>query len=492
MQTIKRFRYWIALVVLILPILLRGLWFYHGLPSRSRVEVPDYAANAIPQPPVSTPASEKVTLTAGKVVVLDDFHSNQFVPSEVENFISELTKRGAQVEVDTGDPSLFTRLRYASAYIIFSPSSYFSAEEVNQLKAFVTQGGRLIVFADPTRGLTGIDYLSGSTYSKPDVDYLNPVLAPYGIAVNKDYLYNLDKHEGNFRNIFFAQFGKHALTAGLSQVVFYGVHSMQTEDGTPLILGDDNTLSSNTDAGGGLVAAALSLDGNVLVFGDFSFLVPPYNSVADNSLLISRIADFALSGSHSHVITDFPYVFDRTLSIVPTGKLQLGTDILRPLASFQKAIEETGITVKFNPKPDSDTDRLVLGTISPGEDLAPYLEPFDLGMDDPQSITLPDFGSITRAGIGLMLYQHTSTRNTLVLLTDSESDLPSLISSLAAADLTSCVVHGDVGVCAVGSGGGSYSGSSSIVNFPSLEISSYTPEFTPYLTPSAPTPTPLP
>jgi len=488
MEILKRNRYWIAMVVLILPALLRGVWFYHGLPSHSKVEQPDYAANVLPQPPVSTPAPENVTLTSGKVVVLDDNHSNQFVPSEVENFISELTKRGARVEVDTGDPSLFTRLRYASAYLIFSPSTYFSAEEVNQLKAFVSQGGRLIVFADPTRGLTSIDYSTGSTYSKPDVDYLNPVLAPYGVAVNKDYLYNLDKHEGNFRNIFFTQFGRHALTDGLSQVVFYGAHSMQTEGGTPLILGDAKTLSSNTDAGGGLVAAALSGNGNVLVFGDFSFLVPPYNTVADNNLLIGRIADFALSGSHTHVIADFPYVFDRTVSVVPTGKLQLGTDILGSLASLQKAIEETDIKLEFNPKPDSSTDRLVLGIISPGEDLAPYLEPFDLGMDDPQSITLPDFGTINRAGIGLLLYQHTATRNTLVLLTDSESDLPSLVSSLAAGDLTSCVVHEDVGACAVGSGGGSYSGSSSFMNFPSLEIPSYTPEFTPSIS----TPTPLP
>ena len=195
METIKRFRYWIALAVLVLPVLLRGVWFYHGLPSHSKVEEPDYSAITIPQPPISTPAPEKATLAIGKVVVLDDNHSNQFVPSEVENFISELTKRGARVEIDTGDPSLFTRLRYASAYIIFSPSTYFSAEEVNQLKAFVAQGGRLIAFADPTRGMTSVDYSTGSTYSKPDVDYLNPVLATFGIAVNKDYLYNLEKHE---------------------------------------------------------------------------------------------------------------------------------------------------------------------------------------------------------------------------------------------------------------------------------------------------------
>lgn len=486
METIKRFRYWIALIVLVLPIVLRGVWFYHGLPSQSKVLEPDYAANAVPQPPISTPAPEKVQSTSGKIVILDDSHGNQFTPSEVEDFISELTKRGAQIEVDTGDPSLGVRLKYASAYILFSPSTQFTADEIGQLKAFEGRGGRLIVFADPTRFTTTFDSSTGAAIPQPDVDYINPILMPFRIMINKDYLYDLDKNEGNFRNVYFAQFGKNSVTSGLSQVVFYGTHSLMTQDGTPLILGDAHTLSSNTDTGNNLAAAVLSADGNVLAFGDFSFLIPPYNTVADNGLLVNRIADFALSGSRLHTVADFPYVFDRSVSVVPTGTLQIGSDLLDPIASLQKALQATGVTLELKPKPAADNDLLVLGSLSSSDDLTPYLEPFNLGMDDPLTVTLPDFGTINRSGVGLLLYQHTPARNTLVVLTDSSSDLPTLISSLAAGDLSSCVMEGDVGVCSVSSGGSSSFESSPSPTYTLPELA--TP--TPVLSPSTATATP--
>lgn len=476
METIKRFRYWIALILLVPPILLRGVWYYRGLPSQSKVLEPNYASNTVPQPPISTPAPEPVQTTSGKIVVLDNSHSNQYTPSEVEDFISQLTRRGAQVEIDSGDPSLETRLKYASAYILFSPSTLFSTDEINQLKAFVGRGGRLIVFADPTRFTTTFDSSTGASVPQPDVDDINPVVMPFGIMVNKDYLYDLDKNEGNFRNVYFSQFNKNSVTSGLSQVVFYGTHSLTTQGGTPLILGDAHTLSSNTDSGNNLASAVLSADGNVLAFGDFSFLIPPYNTVADNSLLVNRIADFALSGSRTPTVADFPYVFDRPVSVVPTGKLQLGSDLLNPIASMQKALQATGINMEMNPKPAANTDLLVLGSLTPSDDLTPYLEPFNLGMDDPSTITLPDFGTINRTGVGLLLYQRTPSRNILILLTDSSSDLPTMISSLAEGNLlSSCVLEGDVGVCSVSSGESSSFGSSSSSNFPFPELSSPTP-----------------
>ncbi len=453
MEFIKRYRYWFVLVLLIVPIALRGLWFYHGFPTQPSVKFPDYASNIVPAPPISTVAPEQLTTSAGKVVVVDFLHSNQFAPSEIDTFVSALTRRGARLEIASGGPSLATRLKYASAYVVFSPNSDFSAEEVNLVRNFVAGGGRLIVFTDPTRGTTGYDSNTGATINLPDADAANNLLAPYGISVNNDYLYNLVKSEGNFRNILFGDFGSNAITSGLKQVAFYGVHSVEAGHGTPLIVGDGNTFSSLTDsAGPGRAAAALSADGNVLVFGDFSFLIPPYNTVSDNQILIRNIADYALGGMRTHSVADFPYVFDRTVYVVPTGSLQLTADTLAPFAGLQNALLLTSTSLDMRLEAPAEGDLLVIGSLTPGEDLLPYIEPFHLGLDDSSTVVIPDFGTVNRSGVGLLLYQHTPTRNTLILLTDVPADLPTLINLLSSGDLSSCVTQADIGVCSIGYG----------------------------------------
>src|SRR5512136_1384417 len=122
MNTLKRHQLWIALAALLLPILARALFFYQGFSIRPKVQAPAYTANLLPQPPVSTAASQEVQSTAGKIVVVDYNHDNQFEQSEIEELASALTKRGARLEFDSSsNPSLSERLKYASAYVVFSP-----------------------------------------------------------------------------------------------------------------------------------------------------------------------------------------------------------------------------------------------------------------------------------------------------------------------------------------------------------------------------------
>jgi len=265
------------------------------------------------------------------------------------------------------------------------------------------------------------------------------------------------KSEGNFRNVLFGNFGNDAITDGVSQLAFYGVHSVEAGNGAPLVIGDENTVSSlNDSAGAGMAAAALSADGNVLVLGDFSFLIPPYNTVADNQILIRNIADYALGGTRTHSVADFPYVFDRTVSVVPTGGLQMTAETLAPFAGLQNALRATSTTLVMRTEAPAEGDLLVIGSLTPGEDLLPYIEPFHLNLDDSSKIVIPDFGIVDRAGIGLLLYQHTPTRNTLILLTNLPEDLPTLINLLSSGDLSSCVTQGDIGVCSIGYGGSYY------------------------------------
>jgi hypothetical protein len=457
MDFIKRYRIWIVLALLIVPVTLRGLSFYHGFVIRPKVLSPHFATNTLPEPPISTSAPEQIAIRTGKVVIMDFLHSNQIAPSDMSTFVSALTKRGTRVEISNGDLPLATQLKYASAYLVFSPSTPFSAEEVNLVRNFVTRGGRLMVFADPTRSLISYDYTSGSTINQPDADSANNLLAPFGISINNDYLYNLVKSEGNFRNVLFSTFGKNTLTSDLTQVAFYGVHSVDAGSGKPLIIGDKDTYSSLTDSGGsGMAAAAVSADGNVLVFGDFSFMIPPYNTVADNEILIRHIADYALSGTRTHNVADFPYVFDRDISVIPAGGMQINADMLAPLASLQNELLATSTSLVIQAKPPADGDLLVVGSLTPSDDLMSYIGSFHLGLDDTSTIVIPGIGTVSRTGIGLLLYHFTPTRNTLIILTDTPDDLPALIDLLSRGDLSSCVTQGDIGVCSIGSGGSYY------------------------------------
>jgi hypothetical protein len=455
MNTLKRLKILIAILALILPGLARGICYYRGLPTvRPEIQNPDYAGNTIPQPPIAIVASEEAEIVPDKVVVLDNYHSNNFDPSEVETFVAALTERGGIVEYDYG--TLAARLKYACAYIVFSPNSVFSTEELIAVKSFVERGGRLVIFTDPTRGLTSFDWFTGMTINKPDVNAANALLSPFDLSINNDYLYNLLKNEGNFRNVLFETFGSNTLTIGMKQVAFYGAHSVKTRNGTALILGDENTYSSLTDAGENLPVAALSPNGNALAVGDFSFMIPPYNQVSENTLLVQRIANFTLGGKVTHTLADFPFIFDKSVSAWATGELKIRVEVLGPIAHLQAALRTANISLKVVDEPVAQGDKLVIGLLAPSDGLKPFVAPFHIDLTEMSTITIPGFGSIDRKGIGVLLFSAGQKGNTLVMLTNALEDLPTFIDLLSNSDLSSCVIQENVGVCAVGSGGGFY------------------------------------
>jgi hypothetical protein len=458
----KKYMLWIiALAALIIPTLARGLWFYRGTPQRPEIATPDYQALTISQPPLETPAmDEKIKPTSG-VVLFDLIHANLYQTPEVQSLKEAIEKRGGQVQSISDTALLENRLKYASAYVVISPTVAFTADELRITQNFVERGGRLLVFTDATRGIVYSDYYSGAVVNYPDVSLVNPLLAPFGITVNNDYLYNVKEHEGNFRNVFFDDFGKDELTFGLKQVAFYGTHSVKSPSGLTLLRESESTLSSVGDAhdpaeGG----AALSENGNVLAFGDFTFLTSPYQNVADNATLIANIADFTLNGKRNITLASFPYIFTHsTVQVYPTSEIKLSAETIAAIGGLQTSLRVGGITIEIVDKAPRDGDILVLGTFTPSDDLLNFTDPFNIKLDDETSetITVKHFGEIGRAGNGLLLFEKNKSGNTLTLLADTPEDLISLLNAVSGGSLSGCVLQGDVGICGVGYGGG-YSG----------------------------------
>ncbi len=454
----KKYRLWIALGLLILPVLARAAWFYQGAYARSKpVAIPNYAGLALPAPPLSTPQSEIAAPPApGQVVLLDQTHDNRFTVTEMEALTKQIIGRGARLELVL--PSLYRsetvladRLKYASAYVVASPLTQFTLDEVQQVQRFVGRGGRVLVFTDA--GRTGwLDTLS------TDVVPANDLLAPFDLAFSEDYLYNLVENDGNYRNVLLRRFADISITQGLETIAFYAGRSVSTSSGTPLAWGDEHTLSSLTDTGGALAAAALSADGRVLAVGDLTFLTPPYHQVADNALFISRLAEFALGGERARDLTDFPFIFSRPLAVLPTQKVKLSADMLGALSKIQAPLKLINVTLSVVEKPRQDSDLAVLGLYTTTNDLAPYLEPFGLelpnstGKPNNAFVHVPGLGKLSRTSTGVLLFSRTDSRATLTLLADTPEMLIKLINLLASGDLSPCIIQSDIGVCRLGEG----------------------------------------
>lgn len=448
----------IAIVALLLPPLLRGLWFYRGIPRQAGFATPDYASLTAPQAPL-TPAN-KITdsgeqFLAGTVLI-DLAHTNRFTMTEIASFTKAVQQRGGTVEMLNNPEQLNFSLRYASAFVTFSPSLAFSSGEIQSLEAFVQRGGRLLVFSDATRNLIYYDFFSDTLTVYGDADAVNPLLEPFGIVVNNDYLYNLAHNEGNYRNVFFDDFGSSELTFGLKQIALYGTHSVESPLGLILFRGAESNLSSLDDAhhptqGG----AALSRDGNVVAFGDFTFMSSPYNNYADNAILIENLAEFALSGKQSRSLETFPFVFEGTaVQVYLLPDLQLTSETIAALGNLQFALERAvRAQVEVTKKPPSG-DAIILGTFMPSEELAPVLKKFGLSLnEDREFLTIADMGDIGKSGNGIVILDVGNNGNTLILLANTSENVLSLLKAVYGGSLNECLIQNNLAVCGIGSGG---------------------------------------
>ncbi len=452
----KKNMLWIALAALILPAIARGFWFYRGVPNQPKISTPDYQALAISQPPLETPsAAENIKQTSG-TVLFDFAHVNQYQASETQSLKEAIEKRGGKVEIITDSSLLSYKLKYASTYVVISPTYTFTEDETSVVQDYVNRGGRLLVFTDATRGVLDYNPFTSSAVNYPDTGAVNPLLSPFGITINNDYLYNVEENEGNFRNVFFDEFGKDELTFGLKQVALYGTHSVKSPSGLTLLRGTESTLSSINDAhdpteGG----AALSENGNVLAFGDFTFLTFPYHNVADNATLINNIADFALGGKQTVSLANFPYIFTGSvLQVYPTSEVQLTAETIAAISGLQSSLLTVDVAIQIVDEAPRDGDTLILGTFTPTDELLNFTDPFNIELDEfSETIAIKNFGEIGRAGNGLLLFEKNKKGNRLTLLADTSEDLLSLLSTISSGSLYNCVLQGDIGICSVGYGG---------------------------------------
>ncbi len=468
----KKQRILLALACLLLPVLLRGIWFYQGFYfGNSDIYMPDFSSLAPAQPELSTAAPLSLSQTAQRLTVLvDQAHNNQFSLAEIEPLRAELLTLGAELLTLSAKNDLDNQLGKADALIIIAPVKDFIESEIESIEEFVHRGGRLLVIADPTRSFSEYD-----TERAESVILVNELLQPYQMTFRNDYAYNLTHNEGNYRKDYVYPSTRDPLTASVTELVFYAAHSLELYD-RAMLASEENTLSSLDDLQNDLVMAALDASGNVLAVGDLTFMVNPYDRVLDNHRLIQNIAGFLLNGSRIRDLYDFPNLFNQDIAIRLLSGISFDQDLMAAIADVKALYSLDDLAVEIQTQPDAGYDRIVLGIYPPDDQLDTEIASFGISFNGSlpaASVTpvptsqstpaaektiaaangngryfqVPGFGDIPAKGFGFILLKHEQDVDTLYLLADSQPNAVLLLGQILKGSLENCLFTDTIAVC---------------------------------------------
>jgi hypothetical protein len=450
-----------AIILFSLPIIVRVFWFYQGIyqPVES-IQTPEYMNYTIPTPNLSTLVPDPilpVNLSPGKHILIDQTHQNNFKPSEIEPFLVEMSKQNSSIAYTSYQELFKNQLDRADAFVIIAPTFNYTLEEMEAIQSFVQRGGRLLIFAEPTRKFATTEYFESIPSATNSVDILNSLLGTYGIMVEDGYVYNQVENEGNFRNVIFREIIDDEITEGVKEIVFFSTHNIRTQQ-NGLIKGNSDMHTSGIIQGQDINVAARSRDGNILVLGDFTFLTHPYYQVADNPILIRNLAQFLSTGTTVHSLEDYPQIFSESLNIVIPEDIIIDKDWLEVFSSLQSSAQNRNQSIKLSRDILEGEDQLILSTYDKGELVNGIFNKFGIQVDEGKinnesgMISIPDIGDFSISEIGLFLFSAGKKENQLYLIAESFNKLKILIDYYQSNSLSSCFVEKNLAVCPLDNG----------------------------------------
>ena len=290
----------IVLIAILVVFLGRGLFFYSGFYSAPPSEMPSYEHIVIPA--ASSSDFYDVYEPGEGSILFDLSHNNAFDIEELDVLMSRLIARGLSIDFLSEEDNLKEKLlgikeeeeegdeeegdeeeasdgeiETADAYIIVCPQEEFSTKERETVDQFISNGGKLLLIADPTRS------------SK-----INSISLKFGLVFEPGYLYNMKENDANYRNIFVAEFKGGKITEELEKIALYTAGAITSADGGIAFV-DQNTFSSVIETRQRLSPIALTRGSKVLAVYDLTFMTEPYNGILGNNQLISNIADWLSS-----------------------------------------------------------------------------------------------------------------------------------------------------------------------------------------------------
>ena len=376
--------------------------------------------------------------TFSSAVLVDDGHGNQFDEEEMTTLYGRITAAGGQVEELKYGDDLREKLRNVDSFIVIANTTSFKPDEILAVKEFVRKGGRLVIVGDPLR-------LSS-------VNAINSIAGQFGIIFQDDYVYNLVENDGNYLNVIFNDFIENDITDNLDQIVFQSAHSLRVAEEGVIIMGDENTYSSQREHPGDVIAAALTTDDRVLALPDLTFLTGPFNTVADNDKFIDNIVQFLVSSERSYSLFDFPFFFDQEVDIVYTDS-ELLDETLEDAIEFRTELLSIGLEAVLSSEVDDDRPLVYLGLFDTLErDVISTLRRDGITFEEDDgavvAVKLDQVGNLDVEGAVLFhLHQTKEGVYQMFILADIKETLSSAMALLLADELSECLVAPNTAFC---------------------------------------------
>ena len=371
---------------------------------------------------------------SGGLVLLDTLHSNGFSSREIMTLRTRIVAQGYDLELlgnfarasEADRRAEFAeRLREADSLVVITPLVAYSAGEVDLIEDFVRKGGKLVMVSDPGRR-----------------DQMNTLAQRFGVQFRPDYLFNQVENDQNYQNIFVRDFRPDELTAGLDTIVLPTAGSI-TSSGPGLAVADGRTESAVTENNGDLYVMARGADRNVLAISDFTFMIPPHDSKADNDRLLSNIIDFATTSDRVFDLADFPH-FYRT---GPDDGVQIllgRPDLIGSGSKLKNGLEDYGISADIQGTEDVSRDTVFLGLHEDALQVRQYLQAAGVRVDD--AVSMPFGLELDPDGTAVTVLDREGGRHVLILLGDTPATLNRAVTSLLSGGFRSNLVSEVTGV----------------------------------------------
>jgi protease-4 len=212
----------------------------------------------------------------GNIVLVDYSHNNMFHPLELNILLSELVKRGYTLRYAGKGENLAEKLEGVKAFLVIAPWDAFSGDEIEAVKKFVEDNGKLLLITDPSR-----------EYARA----INSLSADFGVVFANGYLYSLEESYGNYRNIYVKDFREFTVTKNIQKLVLFTAAHIYS-NGNGIAFTSDKALSSEGEKQMKFSPMALAHENRVLAIGDFTFMTEPYCYIESNFQLVANVADF--------------------------------------------------------------------------------------------------------------------------------------------------------------------------------------------------------
>ncbi|MEM3615994.1 MAG: S49 family peptidase, partial [Candidatus Methanomethylicia archaeon] len=214
-------------------------------------------------------------LTDKNTVFVDISHKNLFIYEILGVLWGKMIENGMKIsftDIYTLQNFMMT-VGIPKALLIICPSLPYTPSELNIIKNYVNNGGKLILIYDP---------------SMVSSIYINTISQEYGMYFSDGHLYDLKHNYGIYRNIIISNFTNHVLTSNINELTLFTAAHIYGGKGLAYTL--NTTYLSLLDIKG--VYIPIAANNNVIAIGDLTFLLDPYQDISDNKIFLENLIKF--------------------------------------------------------------------------------------------------------------------------------------------------------------------------------------------------------